>query len=364
MGRTDEVRVILEVNAEMRRLLPRIDIAAIDGWESRGNGLSGDYEGGIVHHTASRSRSTNPFPTKNILLYGRSDLPGPLCNYGGPWCTEEDPKIVVVAAFPANHAGASGGRSMGPLPVTRSFNKTVLGLEIDYYGAEPMTDGQMLVAEVWSRAVANVVGGGDIQRIRAHMETSITGKWDPGAGRMGVTIDMAAFRRRAAARAAGGSPTPTPTPTPEGPELDATERKMLETIHARLTEPNVNDKTLFAAMRDLHGAFAVTEHDRAGIPADAKYPKGKAITLLRYADGNAQIIRDTLPQILAMLTKIAGSEPDVDEQALANALAPLLRPLLEDMVEAARTSDVTPDELVDTFLARAVAGTDQQKAAG
>lgn len=359
MGRTDEVRVILEVNAEMRRLLPRLTIDAVSGWETRGNGLSGDYEGGIVHHTAFKSSATNIWPAKSTLLYGRPDLSGPLCNYSGPWCTEEAPRIAVVAAFPANHAGASGGRSMGPLPVTTNFNKRVLGLEIDYAGLTPMTDGQMLVAEVWAKAVARVVGSGNIERVRAHMETSITGKWDPGYA-SGRTISMADFRKRAAARTAASTPTPTPTPTPEEPDLDANEHQMLQAVYDRLTKPEINGGTLPAAVRSMHNVLILEKHDSLALDG-ASY---NLVDFVRYIDRHVrELNRDKVPALQALLTTMAAAS-DVDEKALATALAPLLRPMMTEMVTAARTSDVTADALVDEFLERAVAGSPPQAAAG
>jgi hypothetical protein len=212
MGRTDEVQVCLEINARLRQLDPKIKITAEADWETRGNGLSGNYEGGIVHHTATPSSAARPFPTQSMLRTGRSDLPGPLCNYAGPYCTVEAPWIHLMAAFPANHAGASGGRSMGPLPRTSLFNPRVLGLEIDYAGLIPMSAGQLYVAKLWSHAVAFVLGR-NTEYVRAHMETSITGKWDPGYAN-GKTIDMATFRREAAVINAG-KPAPGPVPAPE-----------------------------------------------------------------------------------------------------------------------------------------------------
>lgn len=155
-----------------------------DGWQSRSNGSSSAYEGGIVHHTA-----TDYGYAFDELAYGRSDLAGPLCNFSG----NVDGSFTVIAAGPANHAGASGGYSMGPLPVTGNFNRTVLGLEIVYPGTAPMTDAQYRSATAWARVVADVVGWGDIERVRAHAETSTTGKWDPGCG-PDQTIDMARFR--------------------------------------------------------------------------------------------------------------------------------------------------------------------------
>lgn len=197
MGRRDAVQVTLEVVARMRQLLPNLVVTYEPGWETRGNGTSADYVGALVHHTAGASSQARPFPSQKVLVGGRPDLPGPLCNEAVPWCTVDQPRLHVVAAHPANHAGASGGRSMGPLPVTRLFNPKVRGLEIDYAGSTPMTDGQWLVALAWALANAEVVGGGDIDTIRAHFETSVTGKWDIGAGGS-RSVDMGGFRSDAA----------------------------------------------------------------------------------------------------------------------------------------------------------------------
>ena len=73
------------------------------GWQTRGNGQTSDYRGGIVHHTGSGYGSAY-----QALVSGRPDLSGPLCNFAG----NQDGSITVIAAGPANHAGASGGRSM------------------------------------------------------------------------------------------------------------------------------------------------------------------------------------------------------------------------------------------------------------
>lgn len=178
--------IVSEINRQLRLL--GITVHEWPGWQDRGNGQVSDYEGGIVHHTAS------PYGfAYQGLVSGRSDLAGPLCN----WAGNEDGSLTVIAAHPANHAGASGGRSMGPLPVTTTFNRRVLGLEIVYPGTSPMRQAQYRTAQVWARIVADVVGGGNIECVRAHAETSVTGKWDPGYA-PGQTIDMAAFRRGAA----------------------------------------------------------------------------------------------------------------------------------------------------------------------
>lgn len=156
MGRRDAVQFTLELAAEWRRLGARVTFEP--GWETRGNGTSANYEGAIVHHTVGASSAANPLPSKNVLKDGRTGLSGPLCNSAGPWCDEGDPWIHVFAAHPANHAGASGGRSMGPLPVTSLFNPRVWGHEIDYLGDRPMTKGQYKAAVIMARGICNVLG--------------------------------------------------------------------------------------------------------------------------------------------------------------------------------------------------------------
>lgn len=174
-----------EVNARLRAA--GVTVHEWSGWESRGNGQTSAYEGCLVHHTATAYGNA-----PSVLVNGRSDLSGPLCNYAG----NADGSVTVIAAHPANHAGASGGRSMGPLPVTTLFNKRVMGLEIVYPGDQPMRTAQYRTACIWARIVTDVLGGGNIQRARAHAETSITGKWDPGDA-PNRTINMAAFRSAA-----------------------------------------------------------------------------------------------------------------------------------------------------------------------
>lgn len=185
------VATCLDINSRLRAAGVTVREAA--GWQDRGNGQSSAYEGGLVHHTATGFGIAIPGTgAGNLLINGRPDLRGPLCNYAG----NDDGSITVIAAHPANHAGASGGRSMGPLPTTTLFNRRVLGLEIVYPGTTPMRAAQYRSALVWARVVADVVGGGDIERVRAHAETSVTGKWDPGDA-PNRTINMAAFRAAA-----------------------------------------------------------------------------------------------------------------------------------------------------------------------
>lgn len=183
----------LEINARLRAA--GIIVHEYPGWQSRGNGQTSAYEGCDNHHTATAYGKALPGTSiGNLLVNGRSDLPGPLANYAG----NDDGSLTVIAAHPANHAGASGGYNTAPLPVTLTFNKHVLGLEIVYPGTAPMTAAQYKTATTWAKIVTDVVGYGDINRAKAHAETSVTGKWDPGYA-ASLTIDMNRFRADALA---------------------------------------------------------------------------------------------------------------------------------------------------------------------
>lgn len=219
------VAICREINRRLRAA--GIVVHEWPGCWSRGNGLTSKYRGGIVHHTAS-----NYGMAYTTLFDGRPGLSGPLCNYAG----NADGSITMMAAHPANHAGASGGKSMGPLPVTSLFNPYVLGLEIVYPGTSPMRSAQYRAACVWGRIVADVVGGGNIQTIRAHGETSITGKWDPGFAPPSRMIDMGAFRRDAASALYLPAPTPPPTP-PTWREDDSMHGTLPPAVTERVTFP-------------------------------------------------------------------------------------------------------------------------------
>lgn len=147
------------------------------------------------------------------MANGRAGLSGPLCNSSG----NSDGSITIIAAHPANHAGASGGRSMGPLPVTRSFNKCVWGHEIVYPGVKPMTDAQYRSATILGAVVSEILRRPNAEWCRGHADTSVTGKWDPGYAN-GRTYDLNKMRADTVAVMRGGvrpAPAPAPAPIPE-----------------------------------------------------------------------------------------------------------------------------------------------------
>lgn len=162
------------------------------GWQNRGNGQSSAYKGGLFHHTAGG----NNIYIDEILVVGRWDLAGPLCNF----CIMYDGDLGVIAAHPANHAGASGGWDTAPFARTGLFNREIIGTEIQYKGTEPMAAVQYESAKRLANSILKVLGKpGQHEWIKFHQGTSIEGKWDPGYHPSGKTYDIAQFRRDAKA---------------------------------------------------------------------------------------------------------------------------------------------------------------------
>jgi hypothetical protein len=79
-------------------------------WRDRS--VSGAFNpiGVLWHHTAARSSPSNPEPSLNVVITGRSDLEGPLCHA----LVDYNGVFHLIAAGRANHAGPA--RASGPIP--------------------------------------------------------------------------------------------------------------------------------------------------------------------------------------------------------------------------------------------------------
>ncbi len=232
---------------------PGVYVARPGSWEARGNGLISRYKGLVVHHTAGN------FGRDYSTLYnGRSDLPGPLCNTSG----NEDGSVTMIAAHPANHAGASGGWDTAPLPRTSLFNPEVWGHEICYPGTVPMRAAQWRTAAILGRVVCDVLSRLE-DYIKFHQGTSITGKYDAGYA-PGKTYDIAALRRDAVSIQAGG-----------GADLDANQAQQLKWVYDRLVGMTGVD----------HPHYVVDESGKARQAAPSE-PGAQPVKLLTTLDGN------------------------------------------------------------------------------
>src|SRR5262245_21653154 len=165
-------------------------------WKQRGRPSStGSFNpyGVLWHHTGTTASYSNPFPSKTVLINGRSDLPGPLAQVGIGY----DGKCHIIAAGRANHAGNCNG--FGPF-YSGDGNSQLVGVEIDYNGTQPMSPEQKDAAAKASVAVLKRFGH-DEDHVAIHKETSTTGKWDTG----GVSGDQA---RSLTKKAFSGTPEP------------------------------------------------------------------------------------------------------------------------------------------------------------
>lgn len=164
-----------------------LKVVEVPGWKTRGRPAStGGFDpvGVLCHHTATR-KSSSVASVLRLLIQGRSDLPGPLCQLS----LGRDGTVYVVAAGRANHAGtakASGTVAAG------DGNELYIGIEAQNDGVgEPWPDVQY-AAYVLLCAVLNVeITHNSVNTDRGHKETSITGKIDP-------TFNMDVFRSRVA----------------------------------------------------------------------------------------------------------------------------------------------------------------------
>lgn len=190
-----------------------LTVVEIDGWQTRGRPAStGGFApvGVLCHHTASASNGRDAIP---LLVKGRSDLPGPLCHLS----LDRQGVVYVVAAGRANHAGearASGTVAGG------DGNTLYIGIEAQNIGTgEHWPKAQYDAYVRLCAALCVEVTGNSANSVRAHRETSVTGKIDPaGPTPYGGSFDMNDFRARVAAeifsaRARNAKPAPTKKPT-------------------------------------------------------------------------------------------------------------------------------------------------------
>lgn len=163
-------------------------------WKHRGRPSStGSFSpyGVAMHHTGTKSSSSNPCPTLGMCINGRSDLPGPLAHV----VIGYDGVCHVIAAGRANHAGECNG--YGPFS-SGDGNAQLVGFEIDYDGTQAISSAQRDAATRAGAAVLRKMSK-PASHTATHKETSTTGKWDTG----GVTGDW--WRNQIASRLGSSS---------------------------------------------------------------------------------------------------------------------------------------------------------------
>ncbi len=170
-------------------------VVELPGWKKRGRpASSGGFNprGVLCHHTGGESDGRDY--VEWMAYQGRADLPAPLCQLA----LSRSGIVYVVAGGRANHGGTA--KKTGPMPAGDA-NYLYVGIEAMNTGSEGWgTKGEdaagntITQGEAYARLCAALCDhyGWPASHVRAHRETSVTGKWDPGG------LDMDTFRARVA----------------------------------------------------------------------------------------------------------------------------------------------------------------------
>lgn len=185
----------------MLRIAARIEasgvaIRFIKGWEERGGTFSYVPRGLVDHHDAS-TRKSGEWGALGVITYGRTGIPGPLSQFQVARCLDGVPKVAIVAAGRANHAGRGGPHEFqgGYVVPADQGNAFLYGMEKANDGLlEPYTYAAHYATDVVASAVLAECRGEHVDRCIGHSE------WARPLGRKSdPTYSMDWRRRRIAA---------------------------------------------------------------------------------------------------------------------------------------------------------------------
>jgi hypothetical protein len=215
-----------------------LTVVEVPGWTSRGADFPKLPSVVVCHHTGTRRSTTKDLPTERVLVDGRSDLPGPLCQVGLGYSGT----VYVIAAGKANHAGKGhwNGHTVG--------NTDSVGIEAESPGDGTWTQAQRLAYPRVCAALHDLLGT-DASLTCGHRESAEPhGRKDDPVG-----IDMDLLRGQVAHLLKQGPPRPhaNQTTTPEGDEMTDKDWKRLE---------DMLDAKIDAAVTKLHGDIVIMLH--------------------------------------------------------------------------------------------------------
>lgn len=154
-----------------------LKVVEIAGWQSRGVEFADRPTTVLCHHTATPKAAKGDLPTQKILIEGRSDLPGPLCQVA----LGRNGTVYTVASGKANQAGKGTWRG------TTSSAYTI-GVEAEHPGTGAWPQKQYDAYVTLCAVLARGLGVG-AARVCGHRE------WATPAGRKtDPNFDMDRFR--------------------------------------------------------------------------------------------------------------------------------------------------------------------------
>jgi hypothetical protein len=182
--------IVLVVAAELEEL--GVPVQFVPRWQGRGRPYRFNPRGVVCHHTATKGYSYD-YPSLGIVRDGRSDLPGPLSQFG---IGRHTGTVYVIAAGYANHAGGGGWAGL-------TGNGAAWGIEAENDGIGEEWGPEMLGAYLALVTALCRHTGIDADMVCRHAEWSDGGKIDTATAPMN---DGDWIRAQVAARLAAPEP--------------------------------------------------------------------------------------------------------------------------------------------------------------
>lgn len=270
-----------------------LHVVEIAGWRTRGSSSFNPF-GSLDHHTAG-SRNGNA-PSLNICIYGRSDLPGPLCQV----LMGRDNTCYVIAAGRANHAGkGQWGNANG--------NEDLYGIERENVGtsAELWRPDQTDAAAKAHAALIRGRAGADM--VCRHAEYALP----PGRKPDTHSISGNALRGMVAVYLADPHPEPEPEPVTQESDI--------------MPYPTIAVSDEAAATPATHRYWAVLKPGQTmyAVDWDINDANGNRIPLYNEAEATtSREVRIDSPGFWAGLYAGLWTPPKKQEATLAGKLTP------------------------------------------
>ncbi len=170
-----------------------LKVAPVEGWATRGRSEMGEVKGILCHHTAGPR--TGNMPSLNLIINGRSDLPGPLAQLG----LGRDGTYYLIAAGRCNHAGQGNWKGI------TAGNTNFIGIEAENTGLANDSPWPEVQMDAYRRGVAAILKhiGRGVEFCAGHKEYAL-----PKGRKSDPNFDMDVFRSGVTAILDGTAPAP------------------------------------------------------------------------------------------------------------------------------------------------------------